>query len=195
MKKLSCLTALLIILLIATPALSLTLSLDPTYQTIPIGDTAIIDLNISGLGDGDPDSLGAFALNITYDETILTFDSVSFGLFLGDSTLGEADTFVDDSTPGLVYLEEGSWLYNWELDERQPASFTLATLTFSGIGIGSSVVGMEYVVLSEAFGLQLPDPILNNANVAPVPEPATVILLGTGIVGVLSLGRKKYLKQ
>ncbi len=195
MKKLLCLPALLFVILITTPALAITLSLEPANQNIPLGGTAVLDLNISGLTAGGPDSLGAFALDITYDDTTLAFESVSFGSYLGDTSLFEADTYFDDSTPGLIYLDEVSWLFDYELDALQPDSFTLATLTFTGISLGSSAVEMENVVLSDTHGFVLPDPALNNANVTPVPEPATMILLGTGLAGLGVFGRKKFRKQ
>lgn len=140
MKKLICLTILLCSLIITAPALAITISLDPFDQNVVLGDVFYLDLNVSDLNAGGPDSLGAFSLDITFDETLFTFDSVVFGEYLGDPSFFEADTYYDDSIPGSVYVDEVSWLFDWELDLIQPDSFTLATLTFTGSSIGNSLI-------------------------------------------------------
>ena len=62
-------------LLVAGSSHALTLSFAPSDQTIGIGDTALVDLNISELGDYDAPSLGAFYVEITFDDSILAFDT------------------------------------------------------------------------------------------------------------------------
>jgi hypothetical protein len=165
-------------------ALSLSLSANPPVikPTFP-GNLTNVVLDISGLTAGGPDSLGAFDLDVTFDDSVLELHSVIFGTSLGDEGLGEAITFVDSSTAGVVGLDEVSLLFDFELDAIQGESFTLANIILRGIAKGSSNLGLENVVLSDAFGFQLPDPTLQGANVS-VPEPATLFLLASGFAAM-----------
>ncbi len=72
----------------------------------------------------------------------------------------------------------------------QTASFTLATLSFNAVGLGTTalsfVPGVAGFAVSDGFG----DPLSITANDGSVdvvaPEPGTLLLLGAGL-GVLAL--------
>lgn len=196
-KLLFLLTLILSISLLAGHSFAVSLSLDPVSQQINLSDFFNLNLNISGLGNYQPPSLGAFDLGIIFDPGILSFSSVNFGPFLGDLSIGEADANIDTSIPGVIGLDETSWLYTFELDALQADSFTLATLTFQGIGLGTSLICIDgsSVNLSDGVGQDLPLSYygITDAGVTvnnPVPEPSTVILFFLGLVGLVGLQKK-----
>lgn len=121
-------------LIVALSAVSshaaLTIGFAPTNQTVPLGSNPQVD--IVATFDAIPapsERLGGYDLIVTYDASIISFSSVSFGTALGNSLQSGS------SGPGQVGLIEIS------LDSpvpAQPLSFTLATLTFSADNVGFS---------------------------------------------------------
>ena len=173
-------------IVVSTSAFSATLSLEPTTQTINFSETTSVDLLISGLGDFTSPSLGAFDVDINFDNTVISFSTATFGTFLGTSIQG-----VDTSTPGMVKLDEVSLESVPTLDGLQSDSFLLATLTFDGTGAGTSQLGFGAVVLSDAFGNIIADPTLVPSSVTVVPLSAAVWLFGSGMLGLLGMARRK----
>ncbi len=161
------------------------LSLNPATQEVVLGNTTTVNLNISGLGEFSPISLGAFLTEITFDDTILSFESASYGPFLGDSNDFFETDIITTANSGSVSLDEFSFLFDFELDIFQPDSFTLATLSFSGEKIGTSSLDFGLIDLSDAIGFSI-NPILVGAAVnvksasTEVSEPFSFILLLTG---------------
>ena len=194
MKKFLFIFFLLCFMAAGAQAFGASVSLTPDSQTIGVGDTADFDLNISGLDSDGPTSLGAFMLDIMFDQNILAFESLIFDTKLGDPDPSNFETysFVDTTTtPGVVGLGEISFLPDFKLDSLQQENFTLASLTFTMINLGFSDLTLENVVLSDAPGFEITVTTLQGAKVYPVPVPCTFLLLLGGLGGLAGL-RKKF---
>jgi hypothetical protein len=174
-------------------------SLEPSHQTINEGSLASMDLVISGLGDHSSPSLGAFDFNLSYNPAILSGLSVLFGTHLDLGILGSAQ-FADLSTPGVIQLDEVSFESAAALNAAQPSSFTLATLSFKGIGPGVGMINFTAGSLSDENGATLPfTTVAGQINVngpALIPEASfTAALLLATLFGLESLRRKLLAKS
>ena len=198
MKKLIILLVAFLMLVLCNAAVSqaVTLSFDPDFQGVLLGNQVDVNVVISGLGDGEAPSLGGFDLDIGFDQTILAFDSVTFG----DPVLGDQlDLFILGSdtatTPGVgtVNLYELSFDSVADLNYYQADIFTLATLTFDTLSLGTSPLGISINALGDANGVPLTYSLESGSsiNVVPLPEPATLFLLGTGLAGIGFLRKKR----
>ena len=167
---------------------------EPLASSINVGESVDVDVVIAGLDCGT--DVAAFDFNVAFDDTVLAFDSYSLTDNLGVIPVDADDWSWGDLGGGTVNLSELSYLWDFSF---QPDSFTLATLSFTGIGAGTSLLGFEYgfspYYLSDAWGYEIFTlPGIGAVCVNPVPEPGTFILLGAGIVGLAGIRARRNKK-
>lgn len=164
----------------------------PADQSVALGGTAAVDVVIGGLGAGVTPSLGAFDLEITFDDAILAPAGVAFGGLLGDGVVTSVNG--PTLTAGGIEAFEVSLLLPSELDALQPPTFTLLTLMFEARSAGTAVLSLGRAILGDGFG----DPLTLDAAgagtitvlPAPVPEPPMVVLLALGVGSIWLLRRR-----
>lgn len=157
-----------------TPTVAIAVSIELIPPELTILPGGIVTSDVAVLGLTAEQAVGSFDIDVRFDPTKLTVVGVSFSTLLGDPALFDVLTDVRVGT-GHVEFAAVSLLSPEALAALQPASFSLATLSFGGLTSGMTALTFGDAIVDDAFGRPL---------VGKVPEPSTAALVGFGVLAV-----------
>jgi len=204
--------------LLAGRAQAATITLLPQDQNAVLGGNVAVDIMVSGLLN---QSVGATSFLLSYDSSVLqgtgfTLDpDAKMGFALDPVANDFGSGFgAGGVSPFVAFFLADITMDDTALQALQGTGFRLATVNFTAIGLGFSPLTFSLeprlgitAYLSDATGQnEVPAQPVNgsvcvgdvagvpgNCNVAAVPEPGTMVLLGSGLVALVRNRRRKAL--
>lgn len=161
-----------------------------TWGTAPalIGVNDVFTINV--IGTGFVTNVDGGGVNISYNSSVLNVLSVSINEAVWDLGVG-ISSGTTDNVAGTV---DGIMVNAWS---AVTGDFSVASIQMQAIGAGDSYLSLsEYGLNPWASGGALINPSFVDSSISveaasPVPVPAAVWLFGSGLIGLISIARKK----
>lgn len=170
----------------AAPILSIN-----TGPAAQVGSTVTYTIEIDDIAD-----LFSYQFSLNYDARYLRALTVTEGGFLGTAGTTVGGVMGVGEEPGLIDFVYGSLLGPVA---GASGSGLLASITFEAIGVGTSALSFFDVIFldsdgNDIAGLTAPSGqgvvIAEPGGPVDVPEPASYLLFGAGLIGAAALRRR-----
>jgi len=138
----------------------------------------------SGFGDPVPDIFsdsGKSTAAVTDGGSLFTFDSVDLANYAGDLSRGNYE---------IIGLDNGVEVFDYSGLIEEFGVFNTYSNAFS-----ADEITRLSITVDNGDSVNIDNIVVGNASVAATPEPSSLVLLGTGLIGAAGAARRRFTRN